>query len=97
MPGFGQPAQMGAGPGFPAMEMPMPPGMTEQQQSEFQVGHRFTSCCHGHDAGVACRFAPPAASEGSGAGLRDAIRLVQTTTITVVLPYYPASYPRKLR
>ena len=37
MPGFGQPAQMGNGPTFPATDMPMPPGMSEQQQAEFQV------------------------------------------------------------
>ena len=39
MPGFGQPAQMGNGPAFPvpAMDMPMPPGMTELQRPDFQV------------------------------------------------------------
>ena len=40
MPGFGQPAQMGNGPSVPAMDMHMPPGMSEQQQAEFQVSMR---------------------------------------------------------
>ncbi len=37
MPGFGQPAQMGNALAFPAMDMPMPPGMNDQQQGDFQA------------------------------------------------------------
>ena len=37
MAGFGQPAQMGNGPAFPAMEISLPPGMSERHRSEFQV------------------------------------------------------------
>ena len=43
MPGFGQPAQMGNGASFPSMDMPMPPGMSEQQQAEFQVSTKGIS------------------------------------------------------